>query len=90
MQDFFCDCDEPITVERALTYLVLWHYKGIAYRGVPTNGVIRSPGFKSGLDKDNFGSLGDIETWFIRPTQRQGCLNDQISSTEEVGLERLL
>ena len=67
MVDFFSDCDGPITVESALTYLVLWHYKGIAYK-VPTNGVIRSPGFKSGLDKDNFGSLGDTETWFIRPT----------------------
>jgi hypothetical protein len=69
MVDFFSDCDGPITVERALTYLVLWHFKSIAYR-VPTNGVIRSPGFKSGLDKDNFGSLGDTETWFIRPTSQ--------------------
>ncbi len=38
MEDFFSDCDEPITVERALTYLVIWHYKGIAYK-VPTNGL---------------------------------------------------
>lgn len=67
MTDFFSDCDEPITVERALTYLVLWHFQGVAYK-VPTNGVIRSPGFESGLDKDNFGSLGDTETWFIKPT----------------------
>ena len=67
MEGFFSDCDEPITVERALTYLVIWHYKGITYR-VPTNGVIRSPGTNTGEDKDNFGSLGDTETWFIRPT----------------------
>jgi hypothetical protein len=67
MSDFFSDCDGPITVERALTYLVLWDFRGVAYK-VPTNGVIRSPGFKSGLDKDNFGSIGDTETWFIRPT----------------------
>ena len=67
MPDFFFDCDGPTTVERALTYLVLWDFKGVAYK-VPTNGVIRSPGFKSGLDKDNFGSIGDTETWFIRPT----------------------
>ena len=67
MGDFFSDCGGPITVDRALTYLALWHSKGIAYK-VPTNGVIRSPGFKSGLDRDNFGSLGDTGTWFIRPT----------------------
>ena len=67
MGDFFSDCDGPITVDRALTYLALWNSKGIAYK-VPTNGVIRSPGFKSGLDRDNFGSLGDTGTWFIRPT----------------------
>ena len=67
MSDFFSDCDGPITVERALTYLVIWHYKGIAYR-VPTNGVIRSPGTITGEDRDNFGSLGDTESWFIRPT----------------------
>jgi hypothetical protein len=67
MSGFFSDCDGPITVERALTYLVLWDFKGVAYK-VPTNGVIRSPGFLSGLDKDNFGSIGDTETWFIRPT----------------------
>ena len=47
-------------------------YKGTAYK-VPTNGVIRSPGTKTGEDKDNFGSLGDTETWFIRPTS--GLLN---------------
>ena len=67
MSDFFSDCDGPITVERALTYLVIWHYKGIAYR-VPTNGVICSPGTRTGEDKGNFGSLGDTEAWFIRPT----------------------
>jgi hypothetical protein len=68
MSGFFSDCDGPITVERALTYLVLWDFKGVAYK-VPTNGVIRSPGFdSSGLDKNNFGSIGDTETWFIRPT----------------------
>ncbi len=72
MGDFFSDCDVPITVERALTYLVIWHYKGIAYK-VPSNGVIRSPGTKTGEDKDNFGSLGDTETWLIRPTS--GLLN---------------
>ena len=72
MSDFFSDCDGPITVERALTYLVIWHYKGIAYR-VPTNGVIRSPGTRTGEDKGNFGSLGDTEAWFIRPTS--GLLN---------------
>ena len=67
MGDFFSDCDVPITVERALTYLVIWHYKGIAYK-VPTNGVIRSPGTKTCEDEENFGSLGDTETWFIKPT----------------------
>ena len=67
MSNFFSDCDGPLTVERALTYLVLWDFQGVAYK-VPTNGVIRSPGFSSGLDKDNFGSIGDTETWFIRPT----------------------
>ena len=67
MSNFFSDCDGPITVERALTYLVLWDFQGVAYK-VPTNGVIRSPGFRSGLDKDNFGSIGDTETWFIRST----------------------
>ena len=67
MGDFFSDCDVPITVERALTYLVIWHFKGITYK-VPTNGVVRSPGSKTGEDKENFGSLGDTETWFIRPT----------------------
>ena len=35
---------------------------------MPTNGVVRSPGTKTGEDKENFGSLGDTETWFIRPT----------------------
>ena len=63
MEGFFSDCDEPITVERALTYLVLWHNRGTTYT-VPTNGVILSPGIKI----ENFGSLGDTETWFIRPT----------------------
>ena len=72
MGDFFSDCDIPITVDRALTYLVIWHYKGIAYR-VPTNGVIRSPGTRTGEDKDYFGSSGDTEAWFIRPTS--GLLN---------------
>ena len=67
MQDFFSECDIPITVERALTYLVIWHYKGTTYK-VPTNGVIYSPGTRIGEDKGNFGSLGDTETWFIRPT----------------------
>ena len=67
MEDFFSDCDVPITVERALTYLVIWHFKGVTYR-VPTNGVVRSPGTKTGEDKENLGSLGDTETWFIRPT----------------------
>jgi|LauGreDrversion4_1035100.scaffolds.fasta_scaffold95461_1 hypothetical protein len=67
MQDFFSECDIPITVERALTYLVIWHYKGTTYK-VPTNGVIYSPGTRTGEDKENFGSLGDTETWFIRPT----------------------
>ena len=67
MEGFFSDCDEPITVERALTYLVIWHYLGTTYR-VPTNGVIRSPGTKTGNDIGNIGSLGDTETCFIRPT----------------------
>ena len=67
MEDFFSNCDGPITVERALTYLVIWHFKGVTYR-VPTNGVILSPGTKTGEDKENIGSLGDTETWFIRPT----------------------
>ena len=40
---------------------------------MPTNGVIRSPGTRTGEDKDNFGSLGDTESWFIRPTS--GLLN---------------
>ena len=56
MEGFFSDSDEPITVERALTYLVIWHYKGTTYR-VPTNGLIRSPGTKTGEDKDNFWKL---------------------------------
>jgi hypothetical protein len=67
MQDFFSDCDVSITVERALTYLVIWHYKGVTYK-VPINGVIYSPGTRIGEDKENFGSLGDTESWFIRPT----------------------
>ncbi len=33
-----------------------------------TNGVIYSPGTRIGEDKGNFGTLGDTETWFIRPT----------------------
>ena len=35
---------------------------------VPTNGVIRSPGTKYGEDKDNYGSIGSVDEWSIRPS----------------------
>ena len=91
MDDFFSDCDVPITVERALTYLVIWHFKGIAYK-VPTNGVVRSPGTKTGEDKENFGSLGDTETWFIRPTSgllKRSNIYNKGGRTRKVPLTKL-
>jgi hypothetical protein len=68
MTDFFSDCSIDLNVlRRALTYLIIWHWKGVSYR-VPTNGVIRSPGTKYGEDKDNYGSIGSVDEWSIRPS----------------------
>jgi hypothetical protein len=68
MTDFFSDCSIDVNIlRRALTYLIIWHWKGIPYR-VPDNGVVKSPGTKYGEDKGGYGSVSSVDNWYIRPS----------------------
>ncbi len=54
-------------IRKALIYLSIWQTRGAIYL-VPDNGLVVSPGFDSGQDNGNSGSVGYIKNWVLRPT----------------------
>jgi hypothetical protein len=54
-------------IRKALIYLSIWQSRGTIYLA-PDNGIVVSPGFDSGRDNGNSGSLGYIKDWVVRPT----------------------